>query len=329
MIGDVNLFIEEEEEEAMYDSTGAVKGSEPSGGIGSNAAAAHSTVIIKQPQIPLNSSTGNDSSDSGNEDFSPTTPPDAPPAYTGTARSIKRSSYAARHDLNGTVVREADLGNGMDTLRPVKRLDAAGSLRASQEYVGSNRSRDAPSPIPIPIPPPTGSERSPTSPNKLRRRSNQASVNARAGKIIVNDVLVPTFQRCIKDDMDAREIEALSMITKGFEDLRDVNPELAYDVVLDLLSSLNESQAVREHVSTTRGLFPHKRITRQSQMTSKGLVVVEQEENISGLPINDAPPARPPSVQSNESSSPKKSPIAELLYMRWLEGLRLKWPSLA
>jgi serine/threonine-protein kinase 24/25/MST4 len=212
-------------------------------------------IPLKQP-LPVNSTNG-DSSDSGNEDFSPITPPDAPPAYTGTARSIKRSSYAARHDLNGTVVREADLGNGcgifinkipllltlqfrMDTLRPVKRLDAAGSLRASQEYVGSNRSREAPSPIPVMIPPPSGNERSPTSPNKLRRRSAQASVNARAGKLIVNEVLVPTLQRCIKDDMDAREIEALSMISKGFEDLRDVNPEMSYDVVLDLLNNLNE-----------------------------------------------------------------------------------------
>jgi serine/threonine-protein kinase 24/25/MST4 len=42
-----DLVIEEEEEEAMYDSTGAVKGSEPSAGIGSNLAAAHSTVIIR------------------------------------------------------------------------------------------------------------------------------------------------------------------------------------------------------------------------------------------------------------------------------------------
>jgi serine/threonine-protein kinase 24/25/MST4 len=64
-------------------------------------------------------------------------------------------------------------------------------------------------------------------------------------------------------------------------------------------------------------------------MTAKGLVVVEHEENINGLPSNDPPPIRPPSVQSNDIPSPKKSPIAELLYMRWLEGLRLKWPSLA
>lgn len=42
-----DYVIEEEDEEAMYDSTGAVKGSEPSAGIGINLSAAHSTVIIK------------------------------------------------------------------------------------------------------------------------------------------------------------------------------------------------------------------------------------------------------------------------------------------
>jgi serine/threonine-protein kinase 24/25/MST4 len=42
-----DYVIEEEDEEAMYDSMGAVKGSEPSAGIGINVAAAHSTVIIK------------------------------------------------------------------------------------------------------------------------------------------------------------------------------------------------------------------------------------------------------------------------------------------
>jgi hypothetical protein len=48
------------------------------------------------------------------------------------------------------------------------------------------------------------------------------------------------FWQAITDDMDAREIESLSMLSRGFEELRDVNPELSYNVILDILSGLNE-----------------------------------------------------------------------------------------
>ena len=40
--------------------------------------------------------------------------------------------------------------------------------------------------------------------------------------------------------MDAREIESLSMLSRGFQELRDVNPELSYSVILDILAGLNE-----------------------------------------------------------------------------------------
>ena len=40
--------------------------------------------------------------------------------------------------------------------------------------------------------------------------------------------------------MDAREIESLSMLSRGFQELRDVNPELSFNVILDILSGLNE-----------------------------------------------------------------------------------------
>lgn len=82
------------------------------------------------------------------------------------------------------------------------------------------------------------------------------------------------------------------------------------------------NQQIRQHVQTARGLFPHKRIIRKSVMTSKGLIVTEEEDG-SGLPsTSDPAPAVPEEVPT------RKSPIAELLYMRWLEGLKLKWPSL-
>lgn len=148
------------------------------------------------------------------------------------------------------------------------------------------------------------------------------------------------YFQATRDDMDAREIESLSMISRGFEELRDVNPELAYSLILDVLSGIDEyvsasltlypsscnkplsrNAAVKQHIQTARGLFPHKRIIRRSEMTAKGLVVTEEEE-ISGLPL---PSSSSPTPVEPEA---RKSPISELLYMRWLEGLRLKWPSI-
>jgi serine/threonine-protein kinase 24/25/MST4 len=40
--------------------------------------------------------------------------------------------------------------------------------------------------------------------------------------------------------MDAHEIESMSMLARGFEDLKNANPELAYNVILDMLSGINE-----------------------------------------------------------------------------------------
>ena len=40
--------------------------------------------------------------------------------------------------------------------------------------------------------------------------------------------------------MDARELEALSMLSRGFIELKEANPELAYNLVLDILSGINE-----------------------------------------------------------------------------------------
>ena len=100
--------------------------------------------------------------------------------------------------------------------------------------------------------------------------------------------------------MDAREIESLSMLARGFTELKEANSELAYNIILDILSGINEcvstfhqtlvphsfpsNHGVRQHIQTARGLFPHKRVIRKSEMTAKGLVVKEVQEEISGLP---------------------------------------------
>ena len=65
-------------------------------------------------------------------------------------------------------------------------------------------------------------------------------------------------------------------------------------------------------------------------MTASGVVVVEEtadDEPAASSPTS--PHAKQSSSTSLKGDEPKvKSPISELLYLRWLEGLKLKWPSL-
>jgi len=212
------------------------------------------------------------------------------------------------------VVREADVGNGIDTIRPIKKVDAAGSLRLSHDFMGPRRE---------------GSTSAPPSPTVHKRTTSEIG---KAGTAMLDEIVLPTIQKAIHDDMDAREIESLSMLSRGFTELKDVNPELAYNLVLDILAGINDNSAVRQHIQTSRGLFPHRRVIRKSEMTARGLVVNEVQEEIAGLPstsghINHSQAPSSASIKSDDSSS-RKSPIAELLYMRWLEGLKIKWPSI-
>ncbi|EIW76112.1 STE STE20 YSK protein kinase [Coniophora puteana RWD-64-598 SS2] len=333
--GDYEDYIEEmddiyEDEDESVDTGGAVKGSDPLGhpnGIGMNPQAAHSTVIIKgSPEEvdvhALMAAEANDPSTETpvlDEDDSPM---DGRSTNSGSLRSTRRSSYAARSNIRGagTIMREADLGTGVDTIRPVKKVDTAGSLRLSAEYVGNQRTREE-------------GASSPTSPTPSKGSAKRRiSEKEQGGKALVDDVVIPVLQNAISDDMDAREIESLSMLARGFADLRDTNPALSYNIILDILSGINDNQSVRRHIHTSRGLFPHKRVVRRSEMTTKGLIVTEEQEEISGLPESSSPSPYPPSMKSDESSSTsspsRKSPIAELLYMRWLEGLKIKWPSI-
>lgn len=86
--------------------------------------------------------------------------------------------------------------------------------------------------------------------------------------------------------------------------------------------------AIRQHVQTSRGLFPHKRVTRKSEMTNRGLVVTEVVEDIAGPSGAVSTPTTPGGDNAADASPVKRSPIAELLYMRWLEGLKIKWPNI-
>lgn len=287
-VGDQLVY---EEDRESFDTGGAVKGrtvTDPTA-VRLNSHVTHSTIrvnTVPQDRDFLNASTSSQL-DASVESMGLGTPLQdglteafgVPPVYSGSVRSERRSSYAARHKTTGAgiIKQEADLDTSLDTSKG-------------------------------------------HAPLKRRRGESEGTEMA-----MVNDVVLPVLQNAIRDDMDAREIEALSMITRGFTDLREVNPALSYSVILDILSGIDESPVARQHVQTACGISPHKRIIRKSEMTANGLVVTEVQEDVPDLPVDSSASAF---EKTDDATQAQKSPIAELLYTRWLEGLRIKWPSI-
>lgn len=76
----------------------------------------------------------------------------------------------------------------MHTVRPVKRVDAAGSLRLSADYVGSMRSPPSSDAAPL-----TAEDKDQKGSGKLRKRSKTELENA--GRSLVDQVVLPTLQR--------------------------------------------------------------------------------------------------------------------------------------
>lgn len=202
-----SLFATAEDGDSL-DTSAATKGSDlaPNPGNPSpEGSAGHSTVVIRsqlisqdeQRSVPLEDATPSNSNVITGPDLGD------PPAYVRTPR---RSSYAARTAPNGTIVREADLGTGVDTIRPVKKIDTTGSLRLSSEYVGSMRAREG-----------SGSNSlttSPTSPVKDKSSSahkRAASEAAKAGRSLVDDVVLPALQKV----SDAKHLGWLATKTLG------------------------------------------------------------------------------------------------------------------
>ncbi|SOV07741.1 Ste20-like kinase Don3 [Ustilago sp. UG-2017a] len=209
-----------------------------------------------------------------------------------TETRTRRSSWNERNNINGTVLKEGDVANGLETLRPVRRLDAGGSAKISQQYIGSLRSGSAPSGLD------KTADGSPQrqlrhSRSALASSSSTAKAHATAGENLVRDVILPVMDRAKEKDLDAAEVEALDMISRGFEDLALLNSPLAYSTIVDLLLSMNDNEQARDNLSTTF----------RQRLTGPQIAKLQQ-------PSADEAP---------------RSPIADLLYGRWLEGLRTRW----
>ncbi|KAI9634328.1 kinase-like domain-containing protein [Dioszegia hungarica] len=215
-----------------------------------------------------------------------------------------KSTWKERHNEGrGTILKQGDIGDGYSTVRPVKKLDAAASQRMSTEFIGSGSVRRMPT-IPSAAPSPSGAGLD--SPMKPRA---PLSARGRAGQVLVEEVMLGVLDSTAAGDHDAPTAEALQLIRKGFADLGGHNPEMAYRVVMDVLGGIKQNDVVHAHV---RNMSIARHISAPSLPTSSARLAgvgKGRGEEASGEKVQD------------------RSPLADLLYLRWLDGLRLKWPG--
>ncbi|ORY22135.1 kinase-like domain-containing protein [Naematelia encephala] len=159
----------------------------------------------------------------------PDTTPQTPPSEDlRSSTGSVRSTWKQRNDARGTVVREGDVGDGFSTVRPVKTVDAAGSQRLSADFIGSGsvrRMREVSE---------AGDQ---ASPPRIRL---PLSERGRAGQALVEEVMLGVLDSTASGDLDAPTLEAVNLIRKGFADLGQHNPEMAYRLVMDILGGIKQ-----------------------------------------------------------------------------------------
>ncbi|KAL7420227.1 hypothetical protein Q5752_005194 [Cryptotrichosporon argae] len=215
--------------------------------------------------------------------------------------SPTRSTWKQRNDDRGAVVTAGDMGDGFSTVRPMRKVDTVRSQRLSHEYIGTGSVRHRVS---------AAMESRVMDGEKdesvAARAGRKMSARGKAGEALVEQVIKPVLSQHAAADYDAPTLEAVSLIQKGFEDLGAHNPEMAYKVMMDILGGLKANDVVRSHVRN---------------MSMAGVI---GKASAAALVMDDGSA----SDRSDDGDLIKeRSPIADLLYMRWLDGLRIKWPG--
>ncbi|CAG8595596.1 9551_t:CDS:2, partial [Racocetra fulgida] len=111
----------------------------------------------------------------------------------------------------------------------------------------------------------------------------------------------------------ANEIEALSIFENSVEELDRVNPDLVLTTLVEILNRLKTNVELCDKLSDL-GVVSDAFLTTPELVLDAGSSSSSDQnssKNSSDTPV--------------EENSPK-SPISEMLYIRWIEQLRFKWP---
>ncbi|KAJ9097644.1 hypothetical protein QFC21_004680 [Naganishia friedmannii] len=131
-------------------------------------------------------------------------------------------------------------------------------------------------------------------------------------------------QAALKNATSAADVQALQSLQQGFKVLGTSNPELADQLMVDMLAGIRENRTVRAH------------LTRKAKARSS---LEDIRDSFPSVPSSAPPsPSKDPRQQQQQERTPRASvddnktetkegyQIADVLYLRWLDNLRLKWP---
>ncbi|RIA90212.1 hypothetical protein C1645_162571 [Glomus cerebriforme] len=131
------------------------------------------------------------------------------------------------------------------------------------------------------------------------------------GRQLVNEIILPSISQIKSRELRANEIEALSTLEKGIEDLDRANPDLVLTTLVEILSQMKINVEICDKLSdlgivSDAFLSANNNIPNGNDPESSSSVTVEEK------PVAEEKP---------------KSPISEILsYSRWIDQLRMKWP---
>nr|CAG8581667.1 11019_t:CDS:10 [Entrophospora candida] len=164
--------------------------------------------------------------------------------------------------------------------------------------------------------------------NRLSVASSSASTSSLSRYSRNIEVKEPVTEEGIA----ATELEALSMFEKGIDELDHSSPDLIITILVEILKRLKMNAEICEKLSDLGVIseaFLKTTVSSQSPNKSGSL---SDDDSISNstikpkkqtLPLSTTPPSS--SSSSIEDESPKAPPIIEMIYVRWIEQLRMKW----
>ncbi|BGP56882.1 hypothetical protein JCM8202v2_004515 [Rhodotorula sphaerocarpa] len=236
--------------------------------------------------------------------------------------------------------REGGEGSGFGTIRPAKQGEPSGprtradSRHRASASNGASRSRSASMSS-------RGSTRTGTTEEASTPETSNASIApppgsglggaAALGRKVVEEVLTPTLVAASVEAAGA-DVKALDTMRQGFEGLAASRPELACKVVEGLLHEMNASTAIRDLVHTVSPdldgvLAAQQAETHKSTVSTPSgpavlLSTLQRSQQGSATSTPNEADAGALNGNGDGTGSPQRSPIAEMLWTRWVLGLK-------